>query len=91
MKAVVDVERAVEPMTNETSRCCDVGASPQTLRRGMQMFGARIRVMKKKKSSMGQIEQKIELESKPLLRKAFRDVVQSQVDSCPPVCPVCGQ
>lgn len=90
MNAIVAEETAVEPKTNESKSCCDVEESPQTLRRGLQIFGTKVRAIKKKKSNMGQIERGIAKESKSLLREALRDVVQDQADSCPPVCPVCG-
>jgi len=64
--------------------------SPQTLRRGLQVFGSWVRAMKKRKTSLDQMEQGINQMSKMHLREAMRDVAQLRADACPPVCPVCG-
>ena len=66
-----------------------VAEAPQTLGRALSGFRAGVRAAKKGKATMGEVERRLERESKPLLREALRETLQAKADRCPPRCPVC--
>jgi len=64
--------------------------SPQTLDSNWQFFRREIKALEKKNALAGQIERRIQEKSKPLLREAAREAMQSGADACEPNCPYCG-